>query len=93
MTLFKSNVQEKIVGISQLHNICKNMFACLFTVHNTISLSRHEQVCLTSLRFEKYFSHHPATQMIMSHIFKGNMQTWTEIIKLKDKKKLCNVTN
>ena len=26
--------------------------------HNTISLSRHEQVCLTRLRFERYFSHH-----------------------------------
>ena len=25
--------------------ICKNIFACLFSVHNTISLSRHEQVC------------------------------------------------
>ena len=28
---------------------CKNIFACLFSVHNTISLSRHEQVCLMSL--------------------------------------------
>ena len=27
----------------------KNIFACLFSVHNTISLSRHEQVCLMSL--------------------------------------------
>ena len=26
--------------------IPKNIFACLFSVHNTISLSRHEQVCL-----------------------------------------------
>ena len=26
--------------------IRKNIFACLFSVHNTISLSRHEQVCL-----------------------------------------------
>ena len=24
----------------------KNIFACLFSVQNTISLSRHEQVCL-----------------------------------------------
>ena len=36
----------------------KNIFACLFSVHNTISLSRHEQVCLMRLRFERYFSHH-----------------------------------
>ena len=28
----------------------------------------------------------------MSHIFKGNMWTWTETIKLSDKKKLRNVT-
>ena len=27
---------------------------------NTISLSRHEQVSLIGLRFERYFSHHPA---------------------------------
>ena len=40
---------------------CKNIFACLFSVHNTISLSRHEQVCLIRLRFERYFSHHRAT--------------------------------
>ena len=29
--------------------IRKNIFACLFSVHNTISLSRHEQVCLNIL--------------------------------------------
>ena len=29
--------------------IRKNIFACLFSVHNTISLSLHEQVCLMSL--------------------------------------------
>ena len=33
--------------------IRKNIFACLFSVHNTISLSRHEQVCLMRLRFER----------------------------------------
>ena len=41
--------------------IRKNIFACLFGVHNTISLSRHEQVCLIRLRFERYFSHHRPT--------------------------------
>ena len=25
----------------------ENIFACLFSIHNTISLSRHEQVCLS----------------------------------------------
>ena len=28
--------------------------------NNTISLSCHEQVCLSVLRFERYFSHHRA---------------------------------
>ena len=27
----------------------------------TINLSRHEQICLIRLRFERYFSHHQAT--------------------------------
>ena len=62
-------------------------------IDDIISLSPHEQVCLRGLRFEKYFSHHRATQMIMSSIFKGNMQTFKETIKLTDKKKLRNVTN
>ena len=39
-------------------SIRKNIFACLFSVHSTISLSRHEQVCLIRLRFERYFYHH-----------------------------------
>ena len=45
----------------------KNIFACLFSVHNTISLSRHEQVCLMRLRFERYFSHHRASLNILVH--------------------------
>ena len=28
--------------------------------YNIISLSCHEQVCLSGLRFERYFSHHRA---------------------------------
>ena len=39
-------------------DIHENIFGCLFSVHNTIGLSRHEQVCLIRLRFERYFSHH-----------------------------------
>ena len=35
----------------------KNIFAFLFSAHNTISLSCHEQVCLMRLCFERYFSH------------------------------------
>ena len=33
--------------------IPKNIFACLFSIHNKISLSRHEQVYLSGLRFER----------------------------------------
>ena len=36
----------------------KNIFACLFSIHNTISLSRDEQVCLSRLLFERCLSHH-----------------------------------
>ena len=31
------------------YNICKNIFACLFSVCNTISLSRQEQACLIGI--------------------------------------------
>ena len=41
-------------------DIHKDIFACLFSIHNIISLSCHEQVCLSGLRFERYFSHHRA---------------------------------
>ena len=40
------------IQIGDTH-IRKNIFACLFIVHNTISLSRREQVCLIRLCFEK----------------------------------------
>ena len=40
--------------------IHKDIFACLFSIHNIISLSCHEQVSLSGLRFERYFSHHRA---------------------------------
>ena len=36
----------------------KNIFAWLFIVHNTISLSCHGQAFLIRLHFERYFSHH-----------------------------------
>ena len=48
--------------------IRKNIFACLFSVHNTISLSRHEQVCLMRLRFERCFSHHRAYKYLHLHL-------------------------
>ena len=59
--------------------------------NNTMGFTRHEQVGLIRLRFERYFSYHREKKMIMSHIFKGNMRTRTETIKLMDKKKLCDV--
>ena len=61
-----------------------NIFTCLFSIHNKISLSHHKQVCLMRLYFETYFSHHQAAQMIMPCIFTENMQIWTEPIELPD---------
>ena len=86
------NIQPTFLYIGK-KLICKNIFTCLFSIHNTISLSRHEQVCLIRLPFARYFSHHRATYLIMSRMFKGNMQTFVETIKFADKKKLRNVTN
>ena len=37
-----------------------NIFASLCSVHNKISLSSHEQVCLIRLNFKRYFSYHQA---------------------------------
>ena len=47
-----------IRGTSQ-EKICRELG--LKPIYNNISLSRHEQVCLIRLRFERYFSHHRAT--------------------------------
>ena len=54
----KGNINSaiKLLAGNIQNGIRKNIFACLFTIHNTISLSRHEQVCLSGLRFERYFS-------------------------------------
>ena len=38
-----------------LKYICKNVFACLLSIHSTISLSRHEQVCSSRLRFKRWW--------------------------------------
>ena len=59
----KSEYNNKIFT-STWNDERKNIFACLFSVHNTISLSRHEQVCLMRLRFKRYFSHHRALDLI-----------------------------
>ena len=44
----------------EVADIRKNIFAALFSVHETIRLSRHEQVCLIRLHFKRCFSHHRA---------------------------------
>ena len=41
--------------------IRKKDFPSLFSIHNAIGLSRHEQVCFSGLSFERYLSHHWAT--------------------------------
>ena len=53
--------------------IHKDICACLFSIHNTINLSCHEQVCLSGLRFERYFSHHRAKYrfaVVITFVFK-----------------------
>ena len=52
-----NNPEKSAAKIKKLLGIHKDIFACLFSIHNTISLSCHEQVCLSELRFERYFSH------------------------------------
>ena len=48
----KPHKKQKLVISAEINfNIRKNIFACLFSVHNTISLSRHEQVCLIICMF------------------------------------------
>ena len=62
--LFCSVLDNWCIGGSRhMQIIRKNIFACLSSVRNTISLSRHEQVCLVRLRFEIYFSHHCGPMM------------------------------
>ena len=46
----------------------KNIFVCLFSILNTISLSRHEQVCLMRLCFERHFFHHLIMGPIMREV-------------------------
>ena len=39
-------------------NDFKSFIKCSNNINNIISLSHHEQVCLSGLRFKRYFSHH-----------------------------------
>ena len=43
---------------------CLQSFTAI--IHNTKSLSRHEQVCLIRLRLERYFSHKPDDEKSIS---------------------------
>ena len=47
--------------------IRENMFACLFSVNNTISLSRHEEVCFIMLCFERYSSEHLSKRSLIKY--------------------------
>ena len=49
--------------------------------------AKEQKGWLSGIRFERYFSHYRATQMIMLRIFKRNMRTFTETIRLTDKMK------
>ena len=54
---FDCNLQDTEIyegSCTKKYHVHKDIFACLFSIHNTISLSCHEQVCLSGLRFERY---------------------------------------
>ena len=50
--LLISTVLHQVKFMSSNNNLRKNIFACLFSVHNRISLSRHEQVWLCPMMGE-----------------------------------------
>ena len=77
--MFKVNTKNNRISIyiSRVDIIRTNILACLLSVHNAISLSRHKKVCLTKLRFDTS----TIIVNIMFCIFKG---------KLMVKKKLIN---
>ena len=62
---FQSNLTNDIRQIRKRNNLSvpAEKFRNIYKVSNadTKSLSRHEQVCLIRLRFERYFSHHRVT--------------------------------
>ena len=60
---------------NKIPSIPKNIFACLFSIRNTISLSCHEKVCLSGLRFERYFSHHRTYLRKYADLY-GNNKTY-----------------
>ena len=55
--------------------ICKNVFACLFSVHNTISLSRHEQVCF----IKHTCSWHDKLIVLLAQLSLWSMEQWPSI--------------
>ena len=54
---------------SNVTDIRKYIFVCLFSVHSIISLSHHEQMCSISLRLVRYLSHQ---RLDNGRIFPGN---------------------
>ena len=53
----KDSFRESI-GVIELKVILKYQIFLIRRCFNTIGLSRHEQVCLSGLHSERYFSHH-----------------------------------
>ena len=46
-------------SIAEAAAVIPNGARIFFFAKGTATLSRHEQVCLSGIRFERYFSHHP----------------------------------
>ena len=50
--------------------------------HNiTISLSRHEQVCLIRVRFKRYFSHQEQEWIHINHVIRGRLKNSIKQLK------------
>ena len=49
----------------------------MFSVHNTIRLSRHEQICIIRLRFGRYFCNHQEKYLLKRSLIKHTC-SWLE---------------
>ena len=53
---------ERLLNCHQSIEAHKNIFVCLFIVHEIMNTLCHERKCLTRLSLKRYFSHPQATR-------------------------------
>ena len=71
--LFQCMRRKNILNSRTIKSVHKNIFGCLFSVHNKISLSGHEEVCLMRLRFWTYFSRYQDGRSISRNVASLNI--------------------